>query len=199
MHWYKSIDKKFQQEIKIKGSRFIGILFPIQSENDFKIKLEEIRNQFPDATHHCSAFRLDTEGLLERSSDDGEPSGTAGKPILGQLYSFKLYYAGIIVVRYYGGTKLGTGGLIKAYKDCAKLVIESAEICEKEKSTIYKIKFSHSDSGKIVRIINEYHIAITEKKESEYLEWKILVPERIVKNVFDLMELNGAKIILLPQ
>ncbi len=155
---YKTIDLASEGEYKDRGSKFIGYLFPIQSEEDFKIRMSELKTAHLKARHHCSAFRL-KEGL-SRASDDGEPSGSAGKPIMNQLLSAELVDVGCIVVRYFGGTKLGVSGLINAYKTAAKLSIEQASI-----ETKYSVK----------KVILEFDYAImgTLMDSLKYLELKI--------------------------
>src|ERR1043165_2969721 len=124
LHTYKTIEKPSQAEFKDRGSRFIAYAFPIQTIDDFKKRLKELKEEHPKATHHCFAYRIGIDGDNFRSSDDGEPSGTAGKPILGQIDSKQATNMLIIVVRYFGGTQLGVPGLINAYKTAASLALE---------------------------------------------------------------------------
>ncbi len=120
---YLSVNKHNQELIKIKGSKFFATLFPMEEEAELKAIIQELRAAHPSANHHCFAYRINPSNLYERASDDGEPSGTAGKPILGQLISKDLINVGLVVTRIFGGTKLGTGGLKAAYKEAAEAVI----------------------------------------------------------------------------
>ena len=118
--------------LKEKGSKFIGFAFPVDDEEDLKKSLQKIREEHPKATHHCYAFRLGMKGENYRANDDGEPSGSAGLPIYNQLLAHDITNVLVIVVRYYGGTKLGVSGLVKTYKESAKITLEEAEIITKE-------------------------------------------------------------------
>lgn len=178
---YKTVKKEFTFKFKEKGSSFIAFLFPVKTEEDFKKRLQELKTEFPDATHHCYAFRLDKEGILARSSDDGEPSGTAGKPIMNQLLSANLSYCALVVVRYFGGTKLGTGGLIKAYKESAKMVIDCAEIMEEKEKINYSVKTTFERSGEVLRLLNRYEAEITQKEANESLVFHFSIPLETVK------------------
>ena len=129
--YYNTIEKTASTEFKDRGSKFIAYAFPIQSVADFKTKLDEIRKEHPKATHHCFAYRLGTDGNNFRVNDDGEPSGTAGRPILGQIDSKNLTDLLVIVVRYFGGTLLGVAGLINAYKSSAALVLQLTPVISK--------------------------------------------------------------------
>lgn len=196
---YKTVTKEYQASIKEKGSTFTGYLFPAPDEFHFKRKLEELRTQLHDATHHCYAFRIDPEGILNRFSDDGEPSGTAGKPIMGQLINSELSYVGLIVVRYYGGVKLGTGGLIKAYREAAKAVLSLAEIELKEVTAPYQITFPYEKSGIITRLLDEFHIEVTHREAEESAIWNIEIEiEKIEPFKEKLKLIDGIKITHLP-
>src|ERR1700712_3219827 len=111
-NYYYTIEKPSFTEYKDRGSRFLAFAFPVNSVNDFKLRMKEIKDEHPKAAHHCFAYRLDIDGNNFRSNDDGEPAGTAGKPILGQIDARQLCYTAVIVVRYFGGTLLGVPGLI---------------------------------------------------------------------------------------
>lgn len=146
--------------IKEKGSKFIGVAFPLSNDADLKKKLEKIRAEHPKATHHCYAFRLGLNGENYRANDDGEPSGSAGLPIYNQLLAHDITNVLLIVVRYYGGTKLGVSGLVKAYKECAKETIEAAEIITKELETQIQISFSFEKQNQIFTLLNKFDAKI---------------------------------------
>lgn len=140
---------------KEKGSKFHTYAFPVESEDDIKEKLELIRKKHYDARHHCYAYYLGQKQELSRANDDGEPSNTAGKPILGQLQAFDLTNTLVIVVRYFGGTKLGVGGLIQAYKEGAKLALTDAEIAEKTIDIDYVIHFGYPEMNTVMRFLKD--------------------------------------------
>ncbi len=139
---------------KDKASKFIGFAYPAKDEKEIKEKLDHLRNLHPKATHHCYAYRLGLDKNNYRANDDGEPNGTAGKPILGQIDSFGITNCLIVVVRYFGGTKLGVSGLIDAYKECAKETIESSTIIELRILDYYELKCSYENINKIYQIVN---------------------------------------------
>ena len=140
---------------KEKSSKFLAYAYPVRTEDEIRELLDALRKRYYDATHHCYAWRLGPQGEQFRSNDDGEPSGTAGKPILGQLLSNSLTNCLIVVVRYFGGTKLGVSGLISAYKESAAEVIGEAEIIEQTVDTYFKVEFPYLVMNDVMRIIKE--------------------------------------------
>ncbi|WP_442784615.1 IMPACT family protein [Chryseobacterium sp. MP_3.2] len=152
---------------KEKGSKFIGFAYPVDQESDFKKALEEVKLLHPKATHHCYAFRIGIKGENYRANDDGEPSGSAGLPIYNQLLAHELTNIFVVVVRYYGGTKLGVSGLVKAYKETAKLTLESAEIITKELESEVHISFEFSQQNQIFTLLNKLDAKIIDFKTEE--------------------------------
>ena len=146
---------------KDKASKFIGFAYPAKDEKEIKEKLDHLRNLHPKATHHCYAYRLGLDKNNYRANDDGEPNGTAGKPILGQIDSFGITNCLIVVVRYFGGTKLGVSGLIDAYKECAKETIDASTIIELRILDYYELKCSYENINKIYQIVNNCKAIIT--------------------------------------
>ncbi len=142
--------------LKEKGSKFIGFAFPVSNEDELKNSLEKIREENPKATHHCYAFRIGINGENYRANDDGEPSGSAGLPIYNQLLANNITNVLLIVVRYYGGTKLGVSGLVKTYKESAKMTLEEAEIITKELETDLKIGFAFNQQNQIFTLLNKF-------------------------------------------
>ena len=142
--------------LKEKGSKFIGFAFPVDVEEDLKKSLQKIREEHPKATHHCYAFRLGMKGENYRANDDGEPSGSAGLPIYNQLLAHDITNVLVIVVRYYGGTKLGVSGLVKTYKESAKITLEEAEIITKELESEIEISFNFSQQNQIFTLLNKF-------------------------------------------
>ncbi len=140
---------------KEKSSKFLAYAYPVRSEEEIRELLDALRKRYYDATHHCYAWRLGPQGESFRSNDDGEPSGTAGKPILGQLLSNSLTNCLIVVVRYFGGTKLGVSGLIQAYKESAAEVIAEAEIVEQTVDICFTVEYPYLVMNDVMRIIKD--------------------------------------------
>lgn len=156
-HEYKTIEKPVENVLlKEKGSKFIGFAFPVNNENELKIALDQIKAEHPKATHHCYAFRMGLNGENYRANDDGEPSGSAGLPIYNQLLANEITNTLVIVVRYYGGTKLGVSGLVKAYKESAKLTLEEANIINKELETEIEIGFNFNQQNLIFTLLSKF-------------------------------------------
>ena len=150
MDEYKTLQETSQGLYKEKGSKFIAIAAPTGSLDEVRLQLEMLRKQYHDARHHCYAYRLGEEPYEIRYNDDGEPSGTAGKPIFGQIQSFGLTNVLIVVVRYFGGVKLGTGGLIQAYKTAAKDAIENGKIITKIWTGKLEIRFNYLQMNDVI-------------------------------------------------
>jgi len=161
---YLTISKPSEGLFKDRGSKFIALAFPVTSENEVKEILEKLRNDYHDARHHCYAYMLGPEKNMYRANDDGEPSGTAGKPVLGQIKSFDLTNVLIVVIRYFGGTKLGVSGLIHAYKTAAEEALKSAEIIKKILLDYYQLKFEYPAMNEIMRILKEENIEQIDQK-----------------------------------
>ncbi|MBP6182733.1 YigZ family protein [Flavobacterium sp.] len=145
---------------KEKNSKFFGYAFPIQSENEVKPIIDSLRKQHPSAGHFCYAYQIGADTVTYRANDDGEPSNTAGTPIYGQIQSFSVTNVIIIVVRVFGGVKLGVGGLISAYKTTAQMVLENCEIVEKTINIHYSITFDYKNMNKVMRVIKEKKLEI---------------------------------------
>lgn len=153
--------------LKEKGSKFIGFAFPADNEADLKKVLEHIKTLHPKATHHCYAFRLGLSGENYRANDDGEPSGSAGLPIYNQLLAHEVTQIVLIVVRYYGGTKLGVAGLVKAYKESAKFTLEASEIITKELECTVQIQFSFEKQNQIFTLLNKFDAKILDFRSEQ--------------------------------
>lgn len=153
--------------LKEKGSKFIGFAFPVNNEKELKSALEKIRTEHPKATHHCYAFRIGINGENYRANDDGEPSGSAGLPIYNQLLANELTNILVIVVRYYGGTKLGVSGLVKIYKETAKATLDECEIVTKELESTLKIEFPFNLQNTIFTFLNKFEGKIIEFDANE--------------------------------
>lgn len=154
---YKTIEKPIENILlKEKGSKFIGFAYPVYNEEELKNALEKVKSEHPKATHHCYAFRLGLNGENYRANDDGEPSGSAGLPIYNQLLANEITNVLVIVVRYYGGTKLGVSGLVKAYKESAKIALEEASIITKELETEIEIRFNFNQQNTIFTLLSKF-------------------------------------------
>jgi uncharacterized YigZ family protein len=149
---------------KEKNSKFFGYAFPIQSEEDVKPFIETLRKQHPNAGHFCYAYQIGADTITYRANDDGEPSNSAGMPIYGQIQSFSVTNVLIIVVRIFGGVKLGVGGLISAYKTTAQMVLETCEIVEKTIDIHFTITFDYTNMNKVMRVIKEKKLEIVNQK-----------------------------------
>ena len=149
---------------KEKNSKFFGYAFPISTEDDVKIHIEQLRKKHPNAGHFCYAYQIGTDSTNYRVNDDGEPSNSAGTPIYGQIQSFSVTNILIVVVRFFGGTKLGVGGLISAYKNTAQLALVSCEIVEKTINLGFKLSFDYQNMNKVMRIIKEKKLEIVNQE-----------------------------------
>lgn len=172
---YKTIATATEGMYKEKGSKFIAFAFPVYSEEEFKEKLATSKKDYHDARHHCYAFRLGVKMDIYRFSDDGEPSSTAGKPIYGQIQSFGLTNIGIIVIRYFGGTKLGVGGLITAYKEAAKNALENATIITRTVDDIFEIQFTYAVMSDVMNFVKQQQLEIIKQvlEESGTIEFRV--------------------------
>ena len=160
---YLTIESDAEAIFKEKSSKFLCYAYHVESEEEITAHLEVLRKRYYDATHHCSAWRLGPFGEKFRANDDGEPSSTAGKPILGQLLSREITNCLIVVVRYFGGTKLGVPGLISAYKESAAAVLDEAKVVERTVDTLVKVDFSYVVMNDVMRIIKDEQPTIVEQ------------------------------------
>ncbi len=160
---YKTINNTAEGFFKDKGSKFISRLYYVETEAKVKQIQDMLRKEFYDARHHCYAYRINPLDVAYRSSDDGEPSGTAGKPILNQIYSAELFNVLIVVVRYFGGTKLGVSGLINAYKVAAKDAIQEANIVTHYLTKNLELYFEYPLMNSVMRMIKEEKLKILEQ------------------------------------
>jgi uncharacterized YigZ family protein len=162
---YKTLAEATEEQLfKEKNSKFLGYAFPITSEDEVKPILLGLRKQHLNAVHFCYAYQLGVEQFSFRANDDGEPSGSAGTPIYGQIQSFEITNVLLIIVRYFGGVKLGVGGLISAYKTAAQQTLESATIIEKTIDVTYVARFDYAQLNKVMRVIKEKNLAILTQK-----------------------------------
>ncbi len=168
---YQTVDSLSLGEFRDRGSRFIAYLLPVESETQFFEFLDTVRKDHLKARHHCYAFRLTPDDQIFRTNDDGEPSGTAGKPIFGQIQRNDLYACGIIVVRYFGGIKLGTSGLINAYKNAAADALKKADIIIREMTWFFRVSFDYGIMGVLLDTLKSLDIEVAERsfKQNPYI------------------------------
>ena len=171
---------------KEKNSKFFGYAFPITSEDEIKSILFNLRKQHFGAGHFCYAFQLGTDTVSFRVNDDGEPSNSAGMPIYGQIQSFSLTNILVVVVRFFGGVKLGVGGLITAYKTAAQMALEETVIIEKTIDIHYEISFDYKNMNKVMRIIKEKNLVILSQQMEERCQIQISTRKKNAEIIFDI-------------
>lgn len=177
---------------KEKGSKFLAFAFPVESEEQAKQHLDELRNQYHDARHHCYAYLIGPEMDTRRMNDDGEPSSTAGKPIFGQIRSHNLTNILIVVVRYFGGTLLGTSGLIRAYKSAAGDTLSNAKIIKKTIQSFYQIRFDYSLMSSVEKILHDLDIRPCEKTFEADCTYKVGIRKNMEQKMAEqLSRING--------
>jgi uncharacterized YigZ family protein len=186
---YKTITQPSKEGLfKDRGSKFYGYAFPVSNEEEVKEKIELLKKQHYNARHWCYAWQLGKEYDHYRANDDGEPSNSAGMPIYGQLQSFNVTNILVVVVRYFGGTKLGVGGLIQAYKTGAKLALEKSVIIEKTINEEFLINFEYPEMNTVMRIIKDENILIINQKMELNCEFIISIRKKDAKKVFDIFD-----------
>ncbi len=176
---YHTIDEPAYGEYKEKGSKFLAFAYPLNEEESMQEYLNIARAEHHKARHFCYAYQIGLSGDRYRINDDGEPSGTAGKPILGQILSFGLTNVAIIVIRYFGGTKLGVSGLIQAYREAAKAALETAHIVEKYISSVYRLQFNYDQMGHVLNVLKDLNADILNKSFDTSCEVTISVRQSV--------------------
>ncbi|MCK5817616.1 MAG: YigZ family protein [Candidatus Marinimicrobia bacterium] len=183
---YKTIKSTSQSKITIKGSKFLGFAYPVESSEEIESILHDTRKKYYDATHHCYAWQLGNgNDMTFRYNDDGEPSGTAGKPIYGAIQRLDLTHVLIISIRYYGGTKLGTGGLIRAYGQSASDTLDAAKIKTVEIGDTINFTCSYEQHPIILRVVNQYHLINLEQNFTEDININIEIDENDTNKIID--------------
>ena len=180
---YKTILEPAGGFYKEKGSRFISFAYRLDSELEVKNILEELRKKYHDARHHCYAYKLGPDDQKERANDDGEPSGTAGRPILGQINSSQLNHILIVVVRYFGGTLLGSSGLSKAFRAAASDALNNATIIQIDITEDLLIHFKYPDLNQVLKILKEEKLKPQEYSYEMNCEIKVAVPVNIYERI----------------
>ena len=186
---YKTINKASTEALfKDRGSKFYGYAFPVTNEEEIKENIEFLKKQHYNARHWCYAWQLGKSYNQYRANDDGEPSNSAGMPIFGQLQAFNVTNILVVVVRYFGGTKLGVGGLIQAYKTGAKLALENSIIIEKTINEEFLLKFEYPEMNTVMRVIKDESILIVNQKMELNCEFIISVRKKEANKVFEIFD-----------
>lgn len=186
---YKTILEPSEEVLyKEKGSKFFGYAFPVLNEEEIKDHLENLKKQHHSARHWCYAWQLGKNYDHFRANDDGEPSNSAGMPIYGQLQSYEVTNILVVVVRYFGGTKLGVGGLVQAYKTTAQMALENSGIVEKTIDEVFVLKFNYPEMNTVMRIIKDENISVKHQKMELYCEFEISVRKKEADRIFELFE-----------
>jgi len=186
---YKTIAAASEEVLyKEKNSKFFGYAFPVTTEEEIKEILERLRKEHFSARHWCYAYQIGTEKIQYRANDDGEPNNSAGMPIYGQIQSFEVTNVLVVVVRYFGGVKLGVGGLISAYKIAAQMALENSEIVERTIKKHFIISFGYANMNKVMRIIKEKNLQIVSQKMEMDCEIEISIRKKNVQNLLDTFE-----------
>ena len=193
--FYYTIEKAGSNEFKDRGSKFLAIAQPIATVEDFKQALNDIKKLHPKATHHCFAYRLGLDGNNFRVSDDGEPSGTAGRPILGQIDSKGLTNVLVVVVRYFGGTLLGVPGLINAYKSAASLALQITPLVQKQIEKQFLVQFDYTQIGEIMALAKQYNCRVVRQEMQLFCNMTLAIPKNRVTEVsYKLQEIRNVEI-----
>ena len=183
--YYFTIETTAIAEFKDRGSKFLAYSFPLKNAGDFKKHLQDLKQEHPKAVHHCFAYRIGTDGNNFRQSDDGEPSGTAGKPILGQIDSKELTDILIVVVRYFGGTLLGVPGLINAYKTASSLVLQCTAIVQKAVEVDYELQFNYTEMNDVMQIIKHFNCSILKNERQLFCRMEIGIQKNKLTEVLE--------------
>ena len=172
-HHYRTITEGGKGEYREKGSKFFGQAFPVRSSDDIRKCLEEVQSEHPKSRHVCYAWKLGTDGLRFRANDDGEPSGSAGKPILGRIESFEITDTLITVVRYFGGTKLGVPGLINAYRTAAEEALKESRIVKLEVPVFLKIEAAFNEISQVEQLVRQTSAEVLDREYNERVAYRI--------------------------
>lgn len=192
---YHSIAAPSKGLYKDKGSKFIALAYPVKTEEEVKIKLAKVRKEYHDARHHCYAYVLGFDKSAHRYNDDGEPSGTAGRPIFGQLQSKDLTNVLVIVVRYFGGTKLGVSGLIAAYKTASQDALEAADILSLTVNDVYELSFEYPLMNEVMRVVKDDDLKIVDQDFQISCKLRFRVRKNFSNRIYErFSKIHGVKI-----
>ncbi|WPV01600.1 YigZ family protein [Mucilaginibacter sp. cycad4] len=192
---YKTIENPAEGIFRDRGSKFLAYAYPISSENDIKAIVTRLKSEHPKANHHCWAMRLTIDRSVFRVNDDGEPSGTAGRPILNTLLSKDLTNLVIVVVRYFGGTLLGVPGLINAYKVATEEALNQSVIISKTVNDVYTVSFDYLQMNDVMRIIKEENLLILNQQFDNDCSIQLSIRKtQVEQSLFKLSKVSGAKV-----
>jgi uncharacterized YigZ family protein len=193
--FYTTIEKSAVAEYKDRGSKFIAYAYPVETPDDFKKCLEEVKKEHPKASHHCFAYRIGLDNNVYRVNDDGEPSGTAGKPILGQIDSKQLTNILIVVVRYFGGTLLGVPGLINAYKTAASLVLQVTPTVQKPIEENYILHFDYTQMNEVMMVVKQLNCTVIRQEMQLFCDLEIGIPKsKITEALYRIKDIRGVEV-----
>jgi len=176
-HFFSTIEIPAIAEFKDRGSKFLAYSYPVDSVDTCKKIIAGLKKEHPKAVHFCVAYRIGVEGNIFRASDDGEPAGSAGRPILGQIDSKELTNIMVVVVRYFGGSLLGVPGLINAYKTATTLALQLAPIVQKPIELHYELNFDYHQMNEVMMIVKQYNCSVTEQEAQLFVQLKIGIPK----------------------
>ena len=193
---FRTLSKVSESLYKEKGSKFLGFAYPVKSLEEIKAILDELRKKYYDARHHCYAYMLGQDADQYRANDDGEPNHSAGDPILGQIRSHNVTNTLVVVVRYFGGTKLGVSGLINAYKIAAAEALDANEIIEEVVKEEVSIRYSYESTNEVLRLVKEFELDILEQEFTADCRMQLAVRQSKYQHLLEkLEELEGVHFI----
>lgn len=191
---YRTIENAGTAEFKDRGSRFFAFTFPVSTPAECRSRLQEVKKEHPSATHHCFAWRLGTDGLQFRAGDAGEPSGSAGKPILGQIDRLDITDVLVIVVRYFGGTLLGIPGLVNAYKSTAALALQMTPLVTRNLERRYRLEFDYTGMNEVMQLIHRFHCTVYSRESTLFCSIEAGIPlERLEDCLGRFSDIRGLK------
>ncbi|MES2004177.1 MAG: YigZ family protein [Bacteroidota bacterium] len=194
--YYQTIEKASFAEYKDRGSKFIAYAYPVQNLDDCKQYLQQLKKEHPKAVHHCFAYRIGWDGNQFRVSDDGEPSGSAGRPILGQIDSKQLTDVTVIVVRYFGGTLLGVPGLIQAYKSATAMALQLVPIIQKPIEILYELHFDYTLMNEVMMVVKQTGCSVAAQEMQLFCLLKIGIPKaRMEEVLYKLKQIHSVEVI----
>lgn len=192
---YLTIEAKSEGMFRDRGSKFLSFAYPVLSDQEIKNIVGDLKKEHPKANHHCWAMRWSTDRTVFKLNDDGEPSGTAGRPILNTLLSKNITNVAVVVVRYFGGTLLGVPGLINAYKSATEVALAEAKIIEKTVNDVYSIEFDYLQMNEVMRIVKDDNLQLLEQAFDNSCSIKVSVRKMQVNHVIaKLQKLTSVKI-----